>query len=241
MMKAAFLFTKEDFVKEKAKTIANTINYCVLVKSAMEGHDLKVTGDQLACKAGAKAIGLIEMDDYHISGQNGKKLGLYHNQVISKNVRERMAYCNHSAYGVLIKPIESYTDEEEPDVVLIVTRPYQVMRIVQSYSHYYGLQPAFQITGNQAICSESTAFPYMNGSLNVSMLCIGTRHRAKWDDDEMAVAFPFHQLEKVSDGLMKTINIMDDNGKKKVVEKKMDQCRLQEPKIKYDFNYYNLI
>ncbi|MDA8440778.1 MAG: DUF169 domain-containing protein [Peptococcaceae bacterium] len=32
------------------------------------------------------------------------------------------------------------------------------------------------MTDNQALCSESRAYPYLSNDINVSVLCIGTRH-----------------------------------------------------------------
>jgi uncharacterized protein (DUF169 family) len=74
---AKFLFSKEEYEAVDAKHVKNKLNYCVMVKLAMSGKALKATGDDLVCIAGARAIGLKEIDDYHKSGQNGKRLGLY--------------------------------------------------------------------------------------------------------------------------------------------------------------------
>ncbi|HWP97912.1 MAG TPA: DUF169 domain-containing protein [Syntrophomonadaceae bacterium] len=232
-----FLFNKEDYENADASTVKNKINYCVMVKSAMSGRAVKATGDDLACIAGARATGLKEIDDYHKSGQNGKRLGLYHDMATAKSVRDGMSYCDHNAYGIMVKPLNEFN--REPDVVIIVTNPYNTMRIVQAYSYYYGIQVNYKMTGNQAICSESTAYPYLNNDINVSMLCIGTRYRAGWQDNELAVAFPFNRFNKITEGLMETINIMDNNQKKEIIERKLHENNVYDFKIKYNHNYYN--
>ncbi len=232
-----FLFSQADYEASDAKQLKNKLNYCVLVKSAMSGKALKATGDDLACVAGARATGLKDIDDYHRSGQNGKRLGIYHDMVTAKSVRDGMSYCDHNAYGIMVKPLDEY--HEEPDVVIIVTNPYNVMRIIQAYSYFYGMQANYKMTGNQAICSESTAYPYLNNDINVSMLCIGTRHRADWKDNELSVAFPFNRFEKITDGLMETINIMDNNKKKETIEKKLQENNFHDLQIKYNYNYYD--
>ena len=232
-----FLFSKEEYEAADAKQIKNKLTYCVMVKLAMSGKALKATGDDLACIAGARAIGLAEIDDYHVSGQNGKKLGLYHDMATSKKVRDNMSYCDHQAYGIMVKPLNEFA--QEPDVVIIVTNPYNVMRIVQAYSYYYGMQANFKMTGNQAICSESTAYPYLNNDINVSMLCTATRHRAGWKDDELAVAFPFNRFDKIAAGIMETINIMDNDQKKERIEKQLRENKVDDFKIKYHHNYYS--
>jgi uncharacterized protein (DUF169 family) len=232
-----FLFSKAEYETVGAQEIRNKLNYCVMVKLAMSGKALKSTGDKLACIAGARAIGLKEVDDYHRSGRNGKKLGLYRDLATAKKVRDGMSYCDRSAYGIMVKPLDQF--DQEPDVVIVVTNPYNVMRIVQAYSYYYGIQTNYKMTGNQAICSESTAYPYLNNDINVSMLCIGTRHRAGWKDDELAVAFPFNRFDKITEGIMETMNIMENNKKKEAIEKKLQENELGDFEIKYNHNYYD--
>jgi uncharacterized protein (DUF169 family) len=232
-----FLFTKEDYEAATAKQVKDKLNYCVMVKLAMSGIALKATGDELACIAGARAIGLKEMDAYHITGQNGKRLGLYHDMVTSKSARDTMSYCDHNPYGIMVKPLDEFT--QEPDIVIIVANPYNVMRIIQGFSYYYSVNSSYKMAGNQAICSELTAYPYLNNDINVSTLCIGTRHRAGWRDNELGVAFPFNRFSRICEGIMKTINIMDNNEKKEVIEKKLQNSNIHDFEIIYNNNYYN--
>lgn len=231
-----FLFNLDEFKSAAARQVKNKMAYCVMVKQAMTGEALKATGEDMACMGGARATGLIEHDNYSKSGQNGKALGLYRDMATAKNTVDGMSFCNHRAYGIMVKPLDEW--EEEPDVVIMVTNAYNTMRIVQAYSYFYGIQTRFKMTGNQAICSESTAYPYLSNDINVSLLCIGTRHKAAWKDDELAVAFPFNRFEKISEGLMETINIMDNNEKKAIIEKKIQANHIENFAIKYNYNYY---
>lgn len=231
-----FLHTEEDYHLAAAKPITVPINYCVMVRLATQGRAMKASGNNLACLAGARALGLTEIDAYHRSGQNGKKIGLYHDMSTAKRARDGMSYCDHQAFGVMVKPLEDY--DSEPDVVIVVSHPYNIMRIVQGYSYYNAIQPAFKMTGNQAICSESTAYPYLSNDINVSLLCIGTRHKAGWGDDELAVGFPISLFNRIVDGVMNTVNIMEDNQKKAVIEKKLLENEIDDLEIKYDYNYY---
>jgi len=232
-----FLFTKEAYDDADAKQVRYKLNYCVMAKLAMSGTALKAKGEDLACINGARAVGLMELDDYHRTGQNGKKLGLYCDMTTSKNARDAISYCDHKAYGIMVKPLEEFN--EEPDIVIMVTNPYNVMRIIQGYSYFYSVNANYKMSGNQAICSEATAYPYLNNDINVSMLCIGTRHRAGWKDYELAVAFPFNRFQKISEGVMNTVNIMDNNEKKAIIEKKLRENNIEDFKIIYNYNYYN--
>lgn len=233
-----FLHSEEDYDIADAKPMTAQMNYCVMVRLATQDRAFKATGDSLACLAGARALGLKEIDAYHRSGQNGKRLGLYHDMPTAKRTRDGMSYCDHQAFGIMVKPLKDY--ESEPDVVIMVSDPYNIMRIVQGYSYYNGIQSAFKMTGNQAICSESTAYPYLSNDINVSLLCIGTRHKAGWGDHELAVSFPFNLFYKIVDGVMNTVNIMDNNQKKELIEKKLLENGITDLEIKYDFNYYRL-
>lgn len=122
----------------------------------------------------------------------------------------------------------------------MIANPYNVMRVVQGYTYYFGIQTSFKMTGNQAICSESTAYPYLSNDINVSVLCIGTRHQAGWKDDELSISFPFNRFFKITDGIMNTLNIMDNNAKKKIIEKKLRDNFIKNFEIIYDHNYYRV-
>jgi uncharacterized protein (DUF169 family) len=136
----------------------------------------------------------------------------------------------------MVKPLEEF--DEEPDIVIMISNPYNIMRIVQGYSYYHGIQASFKMTGNQAICSESTAYPYLSNDINVSVLCIGTRHKAGWSDDELSISFPYNRFSKITDGIMNTLNIMENNAKKTMIENKLREKGISDFEIKYDHNYY---
>ena len=91
--------------------------------------------------------------------------------------------------------------------------------------------------GNQALCLESTARPYVAKDMNVSMLCIGTRHRAGWKDDEMAIGIPREQISNVIEGLLATLNQMESDCNKKNIEEKLKEKNISFD-IRYGCNYY---
>ena len=147
-----------------------------------------------------------------------------------------MTFCSHKPYGVMVKPVEEY--EEEPDVVLVVTNPYNGMRIMQAYTHVFGFNTAFKMAGNQAICSECTAFPFESNDINVSLLCSGTRFKAKWQDEEIAIGFPFNQFLPIVRGLYATLDPIEPNEKKAEIEARCRKLDRAVPEIHYDGNYY---
>ena len=80
------------------------------------------------------------------------------------------------------------------------------MRLLQGYGFEHGVLKHCSISGNQAFCSELTAEPFTNGTINVSMLCSGTRFWCGWNKDEMGIGMPYSIFEKVVDGVCSTMN-----------------------------------
>lgn len=111
------------------------------------------------------------------------------------------------------------------------------MRLIQGYAYSYGMPKSINMIGNQAICLECTARPIGMKDLNTSMLCIGTRHRAGWRDDEMAVGVPGEQFASVVNGLMQTLNQMENDSNKKLIDQKFQKYEIPF-EIRYGYNYY---
>lgn len=234
-----FLHTKEMFDQAHATVRTGPINYCVMVQAAAS-HNIayKIQGETIACPAGAWALGLIPATPIRASGKLSYDCGLYHDMATAQSAQNSIIHCNHEAYGVMVKPLEQYfSDNEEPDVVLVIANPYTVMRIVQGYSYKKGIRD-YRMGGNQGICSELTAAPYMRNDLNTSLLCIGTRHAAHWHDDEMGASFPFNLFITITDGVVSTLNAMESNKNKKIIQEKLAAASITDIPIKYDYNYY---
>ncbi|MGD9504785.1 MAG: DUF169 domain-containing protein [Syntrophobacteraceae bacterium] len=231
-----FLFSEEEFEKADGKRLKSRMPYCVMVKAAMSGKPVKARLENFGCMSSARALGVLAVDEFAASGRHYDRLGLYQDLATSKNVHKNMTMCKHQAHGVVIKPVEEFC--EAPDVALIITKPYNVMRIVQGYTHIYGCQTSYKMAGNQAICSECTAYPFESNSINVSLLCSGTRHMGKWGDDEMGVGMPFNKLLPMIEGLCATVSLTESNRKKAEIEARMNAKGRSDLKIEYDRNYY---
>ncbi len=231
-----FLFSEDEFEKADAKKLSGKLAYCVMVKAAMSGKGTKASARSFGCMGAAKALGVVEPDEMSSSGRFYQKLGLYQDLTISKNVQRNMTFCGHKAYGVMVKPVDAY--DEEPDVVLIVTTPYNGMRIIQGYTHMFGYNTSYKIAGNQAVCSECTAFPFESNNINVSLLCSGTRFKAGWGDDELVIGFPFNQFLSIIKGIHATLDLTEPNEKKSEIEARCQKTGEAAPEIHYDKNYY---
>ena len=233
-----FAFSKKEYELLNGRCPIKKINYCGMVKSAACGHSLKATGDMLACTSATRTLGFQE-DTVNEKGQNWVRLGLYKDAKVAKEVRDSLSYSKEEPYGVLVQPLSMF--EDSPDIALIVTNPYNLMRIVQGYSYHYGARKDIGFLGNQAICYECSAKPYVTQDMQVSLLCIGTRHRSGWKDHELAVGIPMHQFDSIVDGVFNTINIMESNEKKRIIEEKLLKSGITELNIEYNSNYYKKV
>lgn len=232
-----FLFDRDEYDAADARPAAAKMPYCVMVKRATRGHSLKADAEAFGCPGAARALGIDEPGEFFTSGRHYRRLGLYKDLAVAKNMRSNMVICGHRAHGVLVKPVEEHATA--PDVVLMVVNPFQAMRLVQGYTYQYGYHTAYQVAGNQAVCSECTAYPLEKGAINVSMLCAGTRHMAGWGDDEMGIGLPFNRFLDMVDGLYATVNATEPDRKKRRIQARLDGCGRTDLAVEYGRNYYS--
>ncbi|MGH4124755.1 MAG: DUF169 domain-containing protein [Clostridium sp.] len=231
-----FLYSEEEFNSSDEQTLNNKMTYCVLAKLAMHGHSIKANLDNFACLSSARALGFIESDEKWLSGCQYHDKGMYNDLITSKKVVDNTTNIKQKVYGVILKPLDEYSTS--PDVVIMVTNPYNIMRLIQGYTYTYGTYNNFKLIGNQAFCSECTAYPFVSDNINISTLCAGTRHMAGWGKDEMALGIPYNKFVGMIEGLYSTINIMEPNEDKAIIEEKLKQAGRDDFTIEYDKNYY---
>lgn len=230
-----FFQTEEAYENAKGITLKNPINYCQMVAAVTKGTAIKAKKEDFKCQSGPRVFGMDSGDPKNNHGENWARLKLYNSPELSREVRDGLTYMEEGYTGVALAPIEQW--EDFPDVVVIVTNPYNSMRIIQGYAHFYGMPENIRMIGNQAVCLECTARPFAVKDMNVSMLCIGTRHRAGWKDEEMAIGIPKEQFTNVVDGLMGTLNQMENDKNKKIIDAKLKEKDIPFD-IRYGYNYY---
>lgn len=230
-----FLKTESEYDKAEGMVLQRPINYCQMVASAARGHSIKAKAEDFLCQSGVQVFGLGPLNPRNSKGENWARLGLYKDARLSRTVREGLVYLPQEYFGVTVEPVEELSSF--PDVVLIISNPYNSMRLVQGYAYSYGMPKSVNLIGNQAICLECTARPHAVRDMNISLLCIGTRHRAGWKDEEMAVGIPGEQFADVVEGLMCTLNQMENDENKKKIETKLKEKKIPF-EIRYGYNYY---
>lgn len=231
-----FLFDQEAYEVAEAKPARQKIPYCVMVRLATQGYSLKATLETSGCGGGTRALGLEDTKPQFESGCEYNTFGLYNDLTIAKNVVNNITFCKHKIYGVMTKPLELYDDA--PDIVIIVTNSYNTMRIIQGYTYKYGTQTNFKFAGNQAVCSECTAYPFETNSINISMFCSGTRYLAGWKENEIAIGLPYGKFLETCEGIFLSINGSEQNENKEIILAKIRQNNLEDPGIKKDDAYF---
>lgn len=232
-----FLHNESEYNNAKALDIPGKIRYCVMIKSASLGHAIKIRGINNSCKGSSRTFGFIRPDEEYSSGASYMGFEFYEDISISYKTVQEIDILDKSPIGVMAKPLNLYKDDI-PDVVIIVTKTYNAMRISQGYTYKYGLKKDFKLNGNQALCFESTTVPYKYKDMNISMLCAGTRYYARWDEDELTVGIDYSKLEDIIDGVIHTINTIEPNGKKEKIISKNGSDVINGYKISMDSAYY---
>lgn len=225
-----FLFNKNEFDGAESKSIKGKMPYCVMVRKAMLGHDMKVTKENSGCSGADNALGIQSITEELMIGRLYRDKNFYNDLVTSRNVIKNASRFDFKTYGIEIKPLEQFS--YSADVVLIMCNPYQAMRIMQSYSYVFGGEHSIKTVGNQAVCSEGTANPYETNSINASFLCSGTRYNNRWKDDELMIGIPFNKFEKLSEAVHLTVDTFESDEKKREIEE-----RFKKENIEYKINY----
>lgn len=229
-----FLFSKEEFDQSGIKEQSGRIPYCKMVAKATQGRGTKANCDNFGCFAGARVLGIVEIDDWYSSGHYYGKCGLYQDYPTAKEVTNNIAKVEHKAYGVEVRPLEDF--DIEPHVVIVISNTFNIMRFIQGYTYKYGTYSDYKFIGSQAICAECTAHPYKKNSINVSLLCAGARKRGL-NKDEIAMGVTLKKFIGIVEGLCETITPVELNANKKIIEKKMKKSDISDFDIVYNKNY----
>lgn len=229
-----FVESQEEFKNSKFQALTGFLPYCVMVKCATKGHPIKAKADNFGCYGGSRALGFIPCSEEFYTGEEYLNFKVYKDIKAAKKTSDNISICNTKAYGIEIGPLSSF--EDAVDVVIIVTNPYNMMRIVQGYNYHFGTYTSYKIGGMQAICGETTAYPYVSNEINFSLLCSGTRLIAAWGRSELSVGIPFNKIGNVVDGIYQTVNPLERDGDKKRISGKFKNAN-ESIELDYGKNY----
>lgn len=228
-----FLKTKEDYDIFDADTRENKVTYCNSVHLASKGQRLKLTDAHQACGKGAVAVGLRDEPEPMANGKARFKFGAYDSLETSKDVAKKMDFIKEKYYGYAVMPLDEF--KENPDVVIVISGSYNVMRLIQGYAYKHGNTAKINTVGLQALCRDLTSYVYNQDTINISFLCPGTRLVANWKENELGFATSFSHWYDIVEGIIETTNPFErDKNKKKISDKLSDD---EKDKIIFGKNY----
>jgi uncharacterized protein (DUF169 family) len=88
-----------------------------------------------------------------------------------------------------------------PDVILIITNPWAMLKLAQSSMFRIGGRIHAEFSGIQSVCSDAVAQTYLSGKPNFSLGCDGSRKFSGITDDEMAIGFPAEMLSEITEAV----------------------------------------
>jgi uncharacterized protein (DUF169 family) len=231
-----FFLDANAYAKAGVDAFKGRASYCFMVKAASEGKHFKAAIEHVNCSGGAPAIGLEKEPEAMKNGVSPYAMtGLYCDIGTGALAHANTRYMDAFTRGFEAGPLR---EVKNADVVIVIDNTYNAMRIIQGYSYYNGVKTDFRLAGNQAICSECTATPYITQDINVSFLCSGTRFYCKWDSDDVAIGFPIKLYDQIVEGVKNTLNSTEsDQNKEKL--KSLNKAQDINMAMKGAY-YYNL-
>ncbi len=212
------LRTRAEFDSWEVEEARAKTYYCAAVKQAGSGRAVKLGPQHFTCESSRQILGLEALPHEPSYSASYSECGLHRDKGVSDAVVGNIAVVPRTVLGIVVQPVALFTDRG-PDVVIVMANAYQSMRLVQGFTFHRSEATALRSIGQHGICSESTAEPILSGTLNVSLLCSGTRFFAKWGDDEVATSVPGSLFAATVDGVLQTINPCEPDNRKKVLAK----------------------
>jgi uncharacterized protein (DUF169 family) len=85
----------------------------------------------------------------------------------------------------------------DPQVVLIVASPWAMLKLSQSTLFWVGGRISAEFAGIQSVCADACAQTYLNGKVNFSLGCDGSRKFSGIEDGEMVMGIPAERLPDI--------------------------------------------
>jgi uncharacterized protein (DUF169 family) len=198
----AFRFaTKKEEIPAGMEQIDKTIRHCSMVGLARnEGKIFYALADNHECNGGAWSLGLKGITDTLKTGEFYFKLGKFESAASCKRTIDRVPHLNTGdTYATLYAPLEK--TPFDPQVVLIVASPWAMLKLSQSSLFRTGGRINAEFAGIQSVCADACAQTYLNGQVNFSLGCDGSRKFSGIEDGEMVMGIPAELLPELTEAL----------------------------------------
>ncbi len=196
---AVHLVQADEEIPAGIPQIDEKTRHCQMVDNARRsGTQFYSLLDNQMCKGGAAVMGLTEMSAKLKNGEVYYNLNHFHSIDSAKATMEKVPMVPaNSVKAIVYSPLEKATFT--PDVVLIITRPKQVMELSQALLHKSGGRVNAGFAGKQSVCADGVAYPYLTGEAGVTIGCSGSRKYTKIQDEEMIMGIPVAMLPDLVD------------------------------------------
>jgi uncharacterized protein (DUF169 family) len=198
----AFRFSiKKEDIPAGMQELDKTIRHCAMVSLARkEGRIFYSTADKHECHGGSWALGLRELTDSLKSGDFYFKLGKFESSAACKRTIDRVPHLQTlETYATLYAPLEK--TPFDPQIVVIIASPWAMLKLAQSGLFRVGGRLHTEFAGIQSVCSDACAQTYLNGQINFSLGCDGSRKFSGIEDSEMVVGIPAELLPEITESL----------------------------------------
>lgn len=214
-----FIYTWAEYQDTCCDCYNKRTRFCVMIKHAAEGFHFKCEPENFGCGRSRKALGVEPNDSLTASGQIFYSCGLYSSRAVAKQAQDAALFIDQELYGIEAAPLDEL---EDADVVIFFGDSYQMMRIVQGYTCQFGPFNSMSSVGNQGVCSDLCARPFMTNDMNISFLCEGTRRACKWSRSDIGVGLPVNLFDGLADGVLKTLDLIDSPEEKEKICARLD-------------------
>ena len=198
----AFRFaTKKEDIPEGMQELDKTIRHCAMISLARkEGRIFFSTAGKHECNGGAWALGLRELTESLKTGDFYYNLGKFESSASCKRIIDRVPHLQTlETYATLYAPLEK--TPFDPQVVLIITTPWSMLKLAQSVLFRVGGRINAEFAGIQSVCADTCAQTYLNGQVNFSLGCDGSRKFSGVEDAEMVIGIPVELLPEITESL----------------------------------------
>jgi len=198
----AFRFaTKKEEIPAGMEKIDKTLRHCSMVGLARnEGRIFYALPDNHECNGGAWSLGLREITETLKTGEFYYKLGKFESAASCKRTIDRVAHLRPGdTCATLYAPLEK--TPFDPQVILIVANPWAMLKLSQSNLFRMGGRIHAEFAGIQSVCADACAQTYLNGKVNFSLGCDGSRKFSGIEDGEMVIGIPAELLPELTEAL----------------------------------------
>ncbi len=198
----AFRFaTKKEEIPAGMEKLDRTIRHCSMIGLARkEGKIFYSSSENHECNGGAWSLGLREITESLKNGDFYYKLGKLESSAACKRTIDQIPRLDtRETYATMYAPLGNAPFD--PQVVIIVASPWAMLKLSQSVLFRLGGRIGAEFAGIQSVCADACAQTYLNGKVNFSLGCDGSRKFSGIDDGEMVMGIPAEILPEIVEAL----------------------------------------